>query len=217
MKLFNIDVAIEEYQDCEEHGNHGELNGYFFDDGVSGNRCALQLNENAWSLRLVSCLNNCGYGFLQGWKCEFYGNKIDPLDFDFLQSSISGTSIHNAIGAYYFHGTPDILLTNEHDALAVTSFNDECIPKIIENSKKPLNPYQIKNIYMPQKIGQVVVQAHFLASAALLRHALSESFPSAITSKGLLIDKVTGGYHVEFVTEISSNPVPAYVVLKRQA
>ena len=102
------------------------------------------------------------------------------------------TSIYNATSTYSFHGASDILLTNECDALAVTWFNDECISKIIENSKKTLNSYQIKNIYMPQNIGQVVVQAHFLASAAFLRHALSESFPSVITSKGLLIDKVTG-------------------------
>ena len=50
-------------------------------------------------------------------------------------------------------------------------------------------PFQITNVCIPQKIGEVIAQIHFLASAEFLRCGNQGNTPQEIHSKGLLIDK----------------------------
>ena len=71
---------------------------------------------------------------------------------------------------------------------------------------------------MPQKLGEVIAQTHFLASAQLLRCGINGDVPPQIETKGLLVDKNTGGYHVELVAYVNdpSNRMPVLVTLKRQ-
>ena len=106
--LLTIHAIIEEFEECMlgEHGYHKELDNYYFDDGAIGARCALQLNENEWSKRLVNCLNSCSYEYLQGWRSAFYGRKTDTNDFDEIQQ------MHNAVNAYVFH---DIFISKQQN------------------------------------------------------------------------------------------------------
>lgn len=238
LELFIIKAQLENFDECTvaQHGNHKELENYFFDDGKRRSSCALQLNENDWSSRLVECLKSCPYEYLQGWQCEFYGKKTDSTDFDKLQQRLSGISMLNGgSSGYAFHGAPDILITKEQLGTTLLATSDEPdnsdepddsddtsfqTARVIENTKKPLEYVTAKNICMPQKLGQVVAQAHFLASAAFLQFAIApeKELPSEVTSKALLIDKTTGGYHVKVVGQISASPdlVPVCIYVKRQ-
>lgn len=216
----SLAIRIENVTECDKH-DHTHLMKYFFDDGPQSH-CALQLNENDWSIRLVQSLNNCNYSYLQGWECDFYGTKTDHGDFDRMQKVISGTSFSNPTDAYAYHGAPDILLHKQGDdssfVIAKGSGSLDTNVRVVENSRQTLSVFQIRDVCVPQKLGEVIAQVHFVVSAQLLRFGLKGSFPSAITAKGLLIDKNSGGYHVEVTAQIDEhcNTVPMLVVLKRQ-
>ena len=78
--------------------------------------------------------------------------------------------------------------------MVITEGNDLEIPKAIENSRQNLTSSQITNVCMPQKLGEVIAQTHFLASAELFRCGINGNVPLQIETKGLLIDKNTDGY-----------------------
>ena len=219
-KLVAIKVVTENINQCNDHNhNHKQLEKFFFDDGICS-RSALELNENAWSLRLVDSLCDCNYSYLQGWKFTFWGTKTDKQEFDDLQKQISGVSITDATIAYLYHGAPDIFINKSSNTFVITEGTDYDLetPKVIENSKQPLPSYQIMNVSMPQKLGEVIAQTHFLASAELLRCGINGDVPPQVETKGLLVDKHTGGYHVELVAYVNdpSNRMPVLVTLKRQ-
>jgi len=64
--------------------------------------------------------------------------------------------------------------------------------RVIENSRQSLKSYQISGISLPQKLGEVIAQVHFLASTAFLQYRVNGDVPYCIGSKALLIDKMTG-------------------------
>jgi len=78
------------------------------------------------------------------------------------------------------------------------------VTKVLENSKQCLKPYKISNIYIPQKLGKVITQLHFLTLVSLLHCGASGVVPPTIKSKGLLTDKETGGYNVTLMTHLNS-------------
>ena len=195
--MTSIKVVTEDINHCAEH-NHQELERYFFDDGITS-RCALELNENAWSMRLVECLCNCNYSYLQGWKFTLWGTKIDKT------SMISrNTFQRSASQMLQMHTCIMVLLTNKLDNTFIISEGGDFVPTVIENSKKDLTPFEIRNVCMPQKLREVIAQVHFLASAEFLRCGINGNVPLEVETKGLLINKNTGGYHVELVAHINN-------------
>ena len=85
--MLTVNATIEDVEECHQlqHGSHTELEKYFFDDGANESCCALKLNENAWSKRLVESLNDCSYDYLNGWQSIFCSTKSDELEFDEIQ------------------------------------------------------------------------------------------------------------------------------------
>ena len=178
------------------------------------------MNENQWSKRLVDCLSNCTYHFLQEWEFVFWGTKIELCDFDDMQKYISGIKMSDAVDAYVYHGAPDIIVRSKSSSVIISNLEFE-VPRTIENSRQPLKPFTISNICLPQKLGEVIAQIHFLASAYFLQCGNSGNVPHEIATKGLLLDKNSGGYQVELLATINIpsegiRPVSVCVTVKRQ-
>ena len=131
------------------------------------------------------------YNYPNGFRFAFWGNKVDDAS---------------------FHGTPHITVHKK------TAPGPAIICIVIKNTKQPLQPCQINNICVPQKLGEVVAQVHFLAAATFLWYGLNGDVPSEVKAKGLLIDKTRGGYEVDLEVHINSidNSVPVYIILKQQ-
>ena len=60
-----------------------------------------------------------------------------------------------------------------------------------------MKPISISHICLPQKLGEVIAQTYFLASAWLLSYGIEGNVPDEIVAKGLVLDKNNGGYHVQ--------------------
>ena len=91
-----------------------------------------------------------------------------------------------------YHGAPDILITKNSQPQGTTVIINEAneleiVPKVLENSRQPLQVCQIKKY---QKLGEVIAQVHFIALATFLDCGISGNMPSTLESKGMLIDKV---------------------------
>ena len=105
-----------------------------------------------------------------------------------------------------FKSSASVIATNEEEGTH--------IPSVLENSKQPLRSYQIGGISLPQKLGEVITQAHFLPSATFLHYGVNGDVSLCIESKSPLVDKATGGYHVELQADVNSgyNKVPVYSI-----
>ena len=80
-----------------------------------------------------------------------------------------------------------------------------------------MKPASVDNICLPLKLGELIAQTHFLASAYFMRCGVNGDVPDEIVTKGLLLDKNTGGYHVELLASVSSEEgIPVYVIINRQ-
>jgi len=218
--IFPVSAIIADFEQCKDHPDHSFLDKYFYDDGELQSPCALLINENEWSRRLVKCLQQSACDFLQGFEVDFHGEN---LDFNKLQREISGISLTDATLSYLYHGAPDILIKH-HNAVVLNAQDEvhvdmDC-PKSIENSKQPLCSYMVNNICLPQKLGEAISQAHFILSAYFLRCYLSGgTMPEILRGKALLLNKSSGGYQIEivaYINTLSSSPTPVYVKLIRQ-
>ena len=128
----------------------------------------------------------------------------------------------DATKSYLFHGAPDIVTRKESSFSMITTEGsgdlEFTVPRVIENSRQVMKPISISHICLPQKLGEVIAQTHFLASACLLRYCIKGNVPDEIVTKGLLFDKNTGGYHVQLSASVSSadEEIPVYVTINRQ-
>ena len=122
--------------------------------------------------------------------------------------------------SFMFHGAPDIVAKKLCFSVIAEGSSDLefTLPRVIENSKQVMKPFSICHICLPQKLGEVIAQTHFLASAYLLRYRIEGNVPDEISAKGLLLDKNTGGYHVQLLASISGGDekLPLYISINRQ-
>lgn len=70
-----------------------------------------------------------------------------------------------------YHDVPDIVIINKNSSLVISNFEFEM--PMTKNSRQPLKHFSIANICLPQKLGKVIAQLHFLASAYLLQCGIS--------------------------------------------
>ena len=95
-RMINISAFVEDTSECTAEYSHTELQNYFYDDGVSAAPgCALQLDENSWSQRLVESLRKSMYDYLKGWEISFCGTKTDLNELAELQQQISGVILND--------------------------------------------------------------------------------------------------------------------------
>ena len=152
---------------------------------------------------------------MQGWEVKFWGTKKVPSDFDDLQKSISNLGMLDATTSYLFHGAPDIFMKRGNSASVITEASDFTL---IENSRQITQPFVLRNLYLPDKLAELIAQTHFLAAPYFLRCGVKGEAPQEIITKGLLLDKTSGGYHVQLTANISSSKEghPIHVLINRQ-
>jgi len=67
---------------------------------------------------------------------------------------------------------------------------------------------------LPEKIGQVVAELHFVAVAAVVRNLIKKRrLVKSVTTKGILIDKLNGVIRCELTVKVSTPDKPVSLQL----
>ena len=125
---------------------------------------------------------------------------------------------------YYFRGAPDLIVTSREHVpidLTVSSGSESCIVDICNDSiscaDEDEDNEEIENcntsvpvshvLRLPEKVGQVIAELHFIAAAKIMRCLVDHDLLlSDVSCRGMLVDKSNGLIDCNLKAVISETP-----------